>query len=169
MSVNTNTLPSDRVYPSRLAQVFGVTKATISTWQKKGYFDKGPDGKVNLREAAEQILARKPVGHWKQRLAASDSRHSAPDLAAEKLRHERAKADLAELAVEEKRGTLVNAEEAARAWADMTSRVRERLLAVPIDVAGDVAASEDVAECEVIIKAAITRALEALAESAPGL
>ena len=62
---------------------------------------------------------------------AAKAQAGAPDYASERARFIRARADLAEMEAEERRGALIAAEEVEAAWIAVLALLRTRLLALP--------------------------------------
>jgi phage terminase Nu1 subunit (DNA packaging protein) len=89
----------------------------------------------------------------------------APDYASERARFIRARADLAEMDAEEKRGSVIAAEDVEVAWIAVLSLLRTRLLALPDRLAPVAHAEVSPAGVRDVIRGAIREALEELAET----
>lgn len=96
---------------------------------------------------------------------AAKAQAGAPDYASERARFIRARADLAEMEAEEKRGAVIAAEDVEAAWIVVLAALRTRLLALPDRLAPAVHAEASPAGVRDVIRAAIREALEELAES----
>ena len=92
-----------------------------------------------------------------------DSAHL--DAAHEQALYSRAKRELVEIELEQKRGALIPADETETFVVGLLSMVRTRLLSVPTKAAPEAHGSESIAECERIIRIHVTEALEALADT----
>lgn len=89
----------------------------------------------------------------------------APDYASERARFIRARADLAEMEAEEKRGSLIAAEDVETAWIAVLAALRTRLLALPDRLAPRLHAEESPAGMRDLMRGAVREALEELAET----
>lgn len=88
----------------------------------------------------------------------------APDYAAERARFIRARADLAEMEAEEKRRSLIAADEIEAAWIAVLALLRTRLLALPDRLAPQVFDQPTVGDTRNLIRAAIREVLDDLAQ-----
>jgi phage terminase Nu1 subunit (DNA packaging protein) len=88
----------------------------------------------------------------------------APDYAAERARFIRARADLAEMEAEEKRRSLIAAEQIEAAWIAVLALLRTRLLALPDRLAPQVFEQSTVGDTRNLIRAAIREVLDDLAQ-----
>ena len=90
----------------------------------------------------------------------------APDYAAERARFIRARADLAEMEAEEKRGSVIAAEQIEAAWISVLALLRTRLLALPDRLAPQAFDQSTVGDTRNLIRAAIREVLDDLAQPA---
>ena len=88
----------------------------------------------------------------------------APDYAAERARFIRARADLAEMEAEEKRRSLIAAEQIEAAWIAVLALLRTRLLALPDRLAPQAFEQSTVGDTRNLIRAAIREVLDDLAQ-----
>ena len=88
----------------------------------------------------------------------------APDYAAERARFIRARADLAEMEAEEKRHSLIAAEQIEAAWIAVLALLRTRLLALPDRLAPQLFDQPTVGDTRNLIRAAIREVLDDLAQ-----
>ena len=88
----------------------------------------------------------------------------APDYAAERARFIRARADLAEMEAEEKRRSLIAADEIEGAWIAVLALLRTRLLALPDRLAPQAFDQPTVGDTRNLIRTAIREVLDDLAE-----
>ena len=88
----------------------------------------------------------------------------APDYAAERARFIRARADLAEMEAEEKRHSLIAAEQIEAAWIAVLALLRTRLLALPDRLAPQAFEQSTVGDTRNLIRAAIREVLDDLAQ-----
>lgn len=88
------------------------------------------------------------------------------DPSAEKARLDAARADLAEIERDKKRGALVEADEVAEAWGNQIQIAKGRLLSLPPRLAPDLARVTDQRAAERLLRKAITEVLHELADGA---
>jgi phage terminase Nu1 subunit (DNA packaging protein) len=88
----------------------------------------------------------------------------APDYAAERARFIRARADLAEMEAEEKRRSLIAADEIEAAWIAVLALLRTRLLGLPDRLAPQVFDQSSIGDTRTLIRSAIREVLDDLAE-----
>lgn len=134
----------------------------------------GCSGRHLQQLAADGIIPKPERGRWPQATVAayceylrSDARRGPADFAAERARLTRARASVAELELEQRRGELLARADVDAAMIGAFGRVRARLLTVPSRVAAEVAAVGDPPGCEVIVRAAIYDVLSDLAATTP--
>ena len=89
----------------------------------------------------------------------------APDYAAERARFIRARADLAEMEADTKRGSLIAADDVEAAWIAVLALLRTRLLALPDRLAPLVHEQTRVGDTRNLIRATIREVLDDLAET----
>jgi len=66
-------LTSLRVTQAELARMFGVSRQAVSQWVKKGILSFGPDGRIDPRHAASQVLKKTDPGRLRAKLLKSTS------------------------------------------------------------------------------------------------
>lgn len=86
--------------------------------------------------------------------------------AAEKARLDKARADLAELDLATRQARLVPAEMIEKAWGNIVTEIRTRLMSIPASVAPRVTPKMSTVEIEAIIREQVDEALKALAGAA---
>ena len=96
---------------------------------------------------------------------AAKAQAGAPDYASERARFIRARADLAEMEAEERRGALIAAEEIEAAWIAVLALLRTRLLSLPDRLAPLAHAETGLAATRDLIRGGIREALDELAET----
>lgn len=155
-----------RMSITQLAEQVGVHKSTVSR-QVKAARLRGADGLVDLD--AYQALRTNgldPALQTTGRLPREPSGDASGDLAIARTRKMEADAALSELELARTRGELVDARAVEAAYEDTFRRLRDRLLIVPREVAGDCARLGD----EIAIEGRMTQALKtALADFARDL
>ncbi|WP_246032545.1 terminase small subunit, Nu1 [Thalassobius vesicularis] len=95
---------------------------------------------------------------------AQKAQAGAPDYAAERARFIRARADLAEMEAEEKRRSLIAADQIEAAWIAVLALLRTRLLALPDRLAPQAFEQSTVGDTRNLIRAAIREVLDDLAQ-----
>lgn len=113
-----------------------------------------PDGKANGRDAWFIKTFLKASGN------SGDG--AALDGAAEKARLDKARADLAELDLSVREGRLVPASAIEKAWANIATEIRTRLLSIPASTAPRITGKLTTVEIEAIIREQIDEALNAI-------
>ena len=100
---------------------------------------------------------------WHARdVAAAEERSAPADLNEARTRKTAAEAELAELALEEQRGTLIRVDDAALRVARVLERVRARLVALPGKLAPRLPQLETAAECQAIVEGGVADVLTEL-------
>ena len=82
-----------------------------------------------------------------------------------KTSKEIADAEIASMKAAQLRGMLVDSETVARAWFDIVRQIRDRLQAIPVRVAPQLAALTDYRDCQDVLDAEIATALSGLADA----
>jgi phage terminase Nu1 subunit (DNA packaging protein) len=95
---------------------------------------------------------------------AAKAQAGAPDYAAERARFIRARADLAEMEAEEKRHSLIAADQIEAAWIAVLALLRTRLLSLPDRLAPKAFDQPSVGDTRNLIRTAIREVLNDLAE-----
>jgi phage terminase Nu1 subunit (DNA packaging protein) len=95
---------------------------------------------------------------------ATKAQAGAPDYMAERARFIRARADLAEMEAQEKRRSLIAADQIEAAWIAVLALLRTRLLALPDRLAPQAFDQSTVGDTRNLIRAAIREVLDDLAQ-----
>jgi phage terminase Nu1 subunit (DNA packaging protein) len=142
---------------SALAQRFKVSTNTVSAWVRLGCPHKILGG--------EYVFSPRAVQSWRQEMA-KQKPASASDVtfAEARRRKELALAELRELELRKKAGTLVEVEGVRREAFRVARVTRDHLLAVPDRIAGLLATETDQHACHQIVLKEITQALESLSD-----
>ncbi|MFP4561634.1 MAG: terminase small subunit [Thiohalorhabdus sp.] len=126
-----------RVNRNELAEIFGVSPPTISTWINQGcpYLQQG-------RKGRQWEFDTEAVAEWRQSKALQAAQGDLEDTDYEeaKRREMVARANMQELDLAQRRGELVPVEDVARTVGDEYARAKARLRAVPSSVAAVVPA-----------------------------
>ncbi len=107
-----------------LAKLLDLSDRQVQQVSRKGVFPNAERGQYDLIGSVWGYVRY-------LRDQALKAQAGAPDYAAERARFIRARADLAEMEAEEKRGFLLAADQVATAWIAVLALVRTRLLALP--------------------------------------
>lgn len=113
-----------------------------------------PDGKANGRDAWFVKTFLKAAGN------SGDG--TALDGPAEKARLDKARADLAELDLAVKESRLVPASAIEKAWGNIATEVRTRLMSIPASTAPRITSKMTTVEIEAIIREQVDEALKAI-------
>jgi DNA-binding MurR/RpiR family transcriptional regulator len=150
-----------RLTITEIAGHVGVHKSTVSR-QVAAHGLKGADGKVDLDQyQALRAGGLDPVLQTSG-AAAIGGGDAEGGLAAERLRKMAADAQLAELALARQKAELLDAAQVEAAQEDMARQLRDRILQVPREVAGDCARLSDEIAIEASMTMALRRALDGL-------
>lgn len=150
-----------RLTITEIAAHVGVHKSTVSR-QVAAHGLKGADGKVDLDQyQALRAGGLDPVMQTSGS-AAIGGGDAETGLAAERLRKMAADAQLAELALARQKAELLDGREVESQQEDMARQVRDRILQVPREIAGDCARLSDEIAIEASMTLALRRALEGL-------
>ncbi|MCD1642468.1 hypothetical protein [Aurantimonas coralicida] len=124
-------MPDDQVNADTLAAWLGVSKRSIAEFAARGTVKRTARGRYALRESVQLHTA-----HLREVAAARGGEAAILDLTQERARLAREQADGHSLKNQIARGEYVDADEVARAWADVLRGVRAAMLAVPSRVRG---------------------------------
>ena len=147
------------VNQSQLAETFGTTMPTVRAWVRRGcpVVQRGAKGKQWQFNTAE-------VAAWREQEAAAAAvgDTSRMDLDESRRRKEAANAAMAEIDLAKRRGELVEVEHIAEIVGDEYSRLRQRLLGLPVKIAPMLDTAETLQERREIIEDAIVECLAEL-------
>lgn len=141
-----------------IAKLLDLSERRVQQLSRDGVIPKATRGQYDLIASV-----RGYVRYLRDQAAKAQA--GAPDYASERARFIRARADLAEMEAEEKRGSVIAAEDVEIAWIALLSLLRTRLLALPDRLAPLAHAEATPAGVRDVIRGAIREALEELAES----
>ncbi len=141
-----------------IAKLLDLSERRVQQLSREGVIPKATRGQYDLIGSV-----RGYVGYLRDQAAKAQA--GAPDYASERARFIRARADLAEMEAEEKRGNVIVAEDVEAAWIAVLAMLRTRLLGLPDRLAPLVHAETSPADVRDVIRSAIREALEELAES----
>ena len=148
-----------------LARVLRVSPPTLDAYQARGMpvFKRGSKGIPAIYDLADVI-------EWVRKDEASKHSEAAPKGYEDaRARHESAKAQLAEIALAEKRKSVVAIADVQRVVRDESQVVRQLLLSIPARVSQTLAILSDASEIERTLKSEIGAALEELTIGADDL
>lgn len=143
-----------------LSKIVGVTERTVQTLAKEGhltYQKIGQYNRYNLYQVIQEYMAYQAKKEDKVFSSLEEKKLF------EEIRLKQAKADAAELELNELRGSLHAAEDVEKITDDLVYFVRSGLLSLPGILAVDVIEAKDAAEASEIIKGAVCSLLEELA------
>lgn len=168
MAKNSNLIaelgiPSARMTVAEFARHRSVSVGTVGKAVTSGRVEKGPDGKIDVAKADAYWHALTKAGSGR----GADEQAGPPELAAARLRRELANADLAELKAGEIRGELVSTAIVQATWHAAARVLRERLLALPAQIAPLLTGNLKDHDIRRILDTAIRQALLDLPEEPP--
>lgn len=154
------------VNKKELAEIFGKSEATLTTWQKNGLPIKleAQRGQSNQYDCEDCInwLVRREIG----KLTVDDEGrvHDYDKERARLTHHQANKTELEEAVL---RGTLIPSETVERVQGDMVSSFRSKILSIPTKAAHALIGLEELTEAKDVIKQYLFEALNELADYRP--
>jgi phage terminase Nu1 subunit (DNA packaging protein) len=140
-----------------IARLLDLSERRVQQLSREGVIPKAERGQYDLIGSV-----RGYVRYLRDQAAKAQA--GAPDYAAERARFIRARADLAEMEAEEKRRSLIAAEQIEAAWIAVLALLRTRLLALPDRLAPQAFEQSTVGDTRNLIRAAIREVLDDLAQ-----
>ena len=141
-----------------IAKLLDLSERRVQQLSREGVIPKATRGQYDLIGSV-----RGYVRYLREQAAKAQA--GAPDYAAERARFIRARADLAEMEADEKRGAVIAAEDVEAAWIAVLALLRTRLLALPDRLAPQVQGAASPAAVRDLMRGAVREALEELAET----
>lgn len=160
-----NTNPLNKLQTRReLAEAFGVHMMTVTKWERDGLpiaerGRKGKPSRYRLSECMQWYIGRE--------VSAATGGDEKLSPATEKALLDRKRREELELKIMVRRGELVEAEEAAREFADCAAAVKARLRRIPDAVADRVLKVKSPHAVKALLLTEIDEALEELAAQEP--
>jgi phage terminase Nu1 subunit (DNA packaging protein) len=140
-----------------IARLLDLSERRVQQLSREGVIPKAERGQYDLVGSVRGYVRY-------LRDQALKAQAGAPDYAAERARFIRARADLAEMEAEEKRGALIAAEQIEAAWIAVLTLLRTRLLALPDRLAPQVFEQSTVGDTRNLIRTTIREVLDDLAQ-----
>ena len=140
-----------------IARLLDLSERRVQQLSREGVIPKAERGQYDLIGSVRGYVRY-------LRDQALKAQAGAPDYAAERARFIRARADLAEMEAEEKRRSLIAAEEIEAAWIAVLALLRTRLLALPDRLAPQAFEQSTVGDTRNLIRTAIREVLDDLAQ-----
>jgi phage terminase Nu1 subunit (DNA packaging protein) len=152
----------DRLYlPKHLcARAFGISVQAFSNWDVAPVRKEGREQLYDLREVIEYKLAKE---------RGEDDEGGETSAWKEKARLDRARADMVELDLEIKRGSVVSIEALRPRLIDMVMAFRAKILNLPKRLGQDFNSFENARECEARAEEIVQEALNELSEYKPDI
>jgi phage terminase Nu1 subunit (DNA packaging protein) len=141
-----------------IAKLLDLSERRVQQLSREGVIPKATRGQYDLIGSV-----RGYVRYLRDQAAKAQA--GAPDYASERARLIRARADLAEIEADEKRRSVLAAEDVEEAWIAVLALLRTRILALPDRLAPIVHLQTTVADTRSLIRAAIREVLDDLAET----
>lgn len=139
-----------------IARLLDLSERRVQQLSREGVIPKAERGQYDLVGAVRGYVAY-------LREQAVRAQAGAPDFGAERARLIKAKADLAEMEADGRRGELLPAEAVEAAWTSVLARLRARLLVLPDRLAPLCFEETTIAEVRDQIRQAVREALDELA------
>ena len=140
-----------------IARLLDLSERRVQQLSREGVIPKAERGQYDLIGSVRGYVRY-------LRDQALKAQAGAPDYAAERARFIRVRADLAEMEAEEKRRSLIAAEQIEAAWIAVLALLRTRLLALPDRLAPQAFEQSTVGDTRNLIRAAIREVLDDLAQ-----
>ena len=140
-----------------IAKLLDLSERRVQQLSREGVIPKAERGQYDLIGSVRGYVRY-------LRDQAIKAQAGAPDYAAERARFVRARADLAEIEAEEKRRSLIAADEIEAAWIAVLTLLRTRILALPDRLAPQIFDQSTVGDTRNLIRTAIREVLDDLAE-----
>jgi len=140
-----------------IAKLLDLSERRVQQLSREGVIPKAERGQYDLIGSVRGYVRY-------LRDQAQKAQAGAPDYAAERARFIRARADLAEMDAEEKRRSLIAADQIEAAWIAVLALLRTRLLALPDRLAPQAFDQPTVGDTRNLIRAAIREVLDDLAQ-----
>jgi len=140
-----------------IAKLLDLSERRVQQLSREGVIPKAQRGQYELVGSV-----RGYVQYLREQAAKAQA--GAPDYASERARFIRARADLAEIEADEKRGSVLVAEDVEAAWIAVLALLRTRLLSLPDRLAPQVFDQSTIGDTRTLIRSAIREVLDDLAE-----
>jgi phage terminase Nu1 subunit (DNA packaging protein) len=141
-----------------IAKLLDLSERRVQQLSREGVIPKATRGQYNLIGSV-----RGYVRYLRDQAVSAQA--GAPDYAAERARYIRARADLAEMEANQRRGALIAADDIEVAWIKVLALLRTRVLALPDRMAPQVHAIASLAETRNLLGKGLREALEDIANS----
>ena len=140
-----------------IAKLLDLSERRVQQLSREGVIPKAERGQYDLIGSVRGYVRY-------LRDQALKSQAGAPDYMAERARFIRARADLAEMEAQQKRRSLIAADQIEAAWIAVLALLRTRLLALPDRLASQAFDQPTVGDTRNLIRAAIREVLDDLAQ-----
>jgi len=141
-----------------IAKLLDLSERQVQQLSREGVIPKATRGQYDLIGSV-----RGYVRYLRDQAVSAQA--GAPDYAVERARFIRARADLAEMEANERRGSLIAADDAEAAWIAILALLRTRLLSLPDRLAPLVHEQGNLAGTRDLLRATLREALEDLANN----
>lgn len=160
------TLKGYAIGVQEIAELTGYTTQRIDQLSAEGVTVKLGHGKYDAFGTLQNLFSHVRTKRMNQHDSADPSSPEGQSYEAHRARLTKAKADIAEIDAELKKGTVHDAGAVAAVWADMIGNARAKLLGLPVKLAGSLDGLT-IAERQEVLKEAIIEALQELAQYRP--
>lgn len=160
------TLKGYAIGVQEIAELTGYTTQRIDQLSAEGVTVKLGHGKYDAFGTLQNLFSHVRTKRTNQYDSADPSSPEGQNYEAHRARLTKAKADMAEIDADLKKGTTHAAEAVAAVWADMIGNARAKLLALPTKLAGALDGLT-ITEREALLKDGVNEALRELADYSP--
>ena len=151
---NAQTFPLDTI-----CKLLDLTPQRVAQLVNMGVIPRKERGRYELVP-----VVRGYIHYLRERAIKGDAQAGGDDYATHRARLTKAKADMAEMEREQMANALIPAVDVERAWIEVVSNMRAKLLAIPTTAAADAQAAATLAEAKQVLKEKINEALAELSE-----
>jgi phage terminase Nu1 subunit (DNA packaging protein) len=139
-----------------ISRLLDLTPQRIGQLVKEGVIPKAERGRYELVPVVQSYIR-----YLRDRAVKGDVHGD--DYSAHRTRLIKARADLTEMEKAQALAELIPAQDVEKAWTDVLTNCRAKLLSIPTKTAPEVYAAESLTEVKVVLKSAVNEALSELA------
>jgi len=152
-----------RVSTSVISDIFNVSTRRVRQLVEEGVIDRASNGTFELVPTVKKYILNLKLKDDSR----AEGKTIEQQLEIEKIRNERAKADMAEMKLARMQGTMHDAIDVERVMTDMLSAMRAKLLGMPSKIAPVIVSQDEITIIQEIIRKNIYEALQELSEYDP--
>lgn len=145
------TFPLDTI-----CKLLDLTPQRVAQLVNMGVIPKKERGRYELVPVVRGYI------HYLRERAVKGDVSNGDDYSAHRARLTKAKADMAEMEREQMANRLIPADDVEKAWSDVVSNMRAKMLAIPTSAAADAQSAKNLAEAKHVLKERVNDALAEL-------